>query len=111
MTSELLGKTARAIGSAKLLLASGDTDGAANRAYYAMYDAALAALAWAGAVADDGGSRTHSGLISRFGQHLVRYGRLSPELGRSLNRVQELLPCSGLSRRASATRQGGTGHP
>lgn len=42
-------KASRAIASAKLLLADGDLDGACNRAYYAMFDAARAALIWSGA--------------------------------------------------------------
>jgi uncharacterized protein (UPF0332 family) len=90
VTGELIDKAARAVASAKLLLAAGDTDGASNRAYYAMYDAALAALAWVGDGANEAVTRTHSGLIARFGQQFVRSGRLNPELGRSINRVQEL---------------------
>ena len=41
---ELFEKAIRAVSSARLLLASGDADGACNRAYYAMFDAARAAL-------------------------------------------------------------------
>ena len=41
---ELMAKADRALASAKLLLDSGDVDGACNRAYYAMFDAARAAL-------------------------------------------------------------------
>lgn len=41
---ELIAKANRALASAKLLLDSGDVDGACNRAYYAMFDAARAAL-------------------------------------------------------------------
>ena len=37
-------KADRALASARLLLDAGDTDGACNRAYYAMFDAARAAL-------------------------------------------------------------------
>ncbi len=37
-------KAERAAVSAKLLLEAGDVDGACNRAYYAMFDAARAAL-------------------------------------------------------------------
>lgn len=40
---ELIVKANRAIASAKLLHAAGDSDGACNRAYYAMFDAAKAA--------------------------------------------------------------------
>lgn len=38
--ADLLNKAMRALVSARLLLDSGDVDGACNRAYYAMFDAA-----------------------------------------------------------------------
>jgi uncharacterized protein (UPF0332 family) len=41
---ELMVKAMRAADSAQLLLDAGDVDGACNRAYYAMFDAARAAL-------------------------------------------------------------------
>jgi hypothetical protein len=41
---ELMEKANRVVASAKLLLDAGDVDGACNRAYYAMFDAARAAL-------------------------------------------------------------------
>lgn len=41
---ELLNKAERASASSKILLAAKDADGACNRAYYAMFDAARAAL-------------------------------------------------------------------
>lgn len=41
--SELMAKARRAVLSAKVLLDVGDADGACNRAYYAMFDAARAA--------------------------------------------------------------------
>nr|WP_281799719.1 HEPN domain-containing protein [Methylocystis echinoides] len=37
-------KAKRALSAARLLLTAGDGDGACNRAYYAMFDAAHAAL-------------------------------------------------------------------
>ena len=42
--SGLMAKASRACVSARLLLDAGDVDGACNRAYYAMFDAACAAL-------------------------------------------------------------------
>jgi uncharacterized protein (UPF0332 family) len=42
-------KASRALASAKLLLADGDFEGACNRAYYAMFDAAHALLLQSGA--------------------------------------------------------------
>jgi uncharacterized protein (UPF0332 family) len=49
---ELMAKAERAAESAKLLLEAGDADGACNRAYYAMHNAARAALLAAGPVAN-----------------------------------------------------------
>lgn len=79
----------RAVTSARLLLDAGDIDGACNRAYYAMFDAARAALIVSG-VPSDQASRTHSGLIAAFGLHLVKAGRLATDLGRALNRAAEV---------------------
>ena len=42
--TELMLKAQRALSSAQTLLNDGDVDGACNRAYYAMFDAARAAL-------------------------------------------------------------------
>jgi len=61
-----MGKASRALASAALLLDAGDVDGACNRAYYAMFDAARAALIWSGAPVDPTVAKTHSGLISAF---------------------------------------------
>jgi uncharacterized protein (UPF0332 family) len=41
---DLMTKAARAVASAQALLELGDADGASNRAYYAMFDAARAAM-------------------------------------------------------------------
>ena len=83
-------KADKALASARLLLNAGDSDGASNRAYYAMFDAAIAALVWAGAATEDKPPKTHGGLIGAFGLHLVQAQWLPAEFGRSLNRVQEL---------------------
>jgi uncharacterized protein (UPF0332 family) len=62
MTDKLLDKADRALASARLLLEADDGDGAANRAYYAMFDAASAALLWAGSTQSL--PKTDGGLIS-----------------------------------------------
>jgi len=90
MTQGVMNKAQTALASARILLDAGDTDGATNRAYYAMFDAAIAALSWAGAAADQGPPKTHGGLIASFGQNLVRTDKLDSEFGRAINRVQEL---------------------
>ena len=73
---ELLVKADRALASAKLLLDSGDVDGACNRAYYPMFDAARAALLSIEAPVPAEVARTHSGLIAAFSLHLDKSGRI-----------------------------------
>lgn len=87
---DLMDKASKASASAKLLLDSGDVDGACNRAYYAMFDAARAALIWSAAPVEPAVAKTHSGLISAFSLHLVKTGRLPVELGKALNRAAEI---------------------
>ena len=87
---DLLAKAIRAAASAKVLLGTGDADGACNRAYYAMYDAARAALLASGAPVEPEVAKTHNGLISAFSLHLVKTGRVSVELGKALNKAEEL---------------------
>ncbi|MBK9523117.1 MAG: HEPN domain-containing protein [Rhodocyclaceae bacterium] len=83
-------KAVRAAQSAKVLLYNGDSDGACNRSYYAMFDAARAALLASGSPVEPEVARTHSGLISAFSLHLVKTGRVPVELGKALNKVEEL---------------------
>ncbi len=67
----LMAKADRACASARLLLDTGDFDGACTRTYYAMFDAARAALVATNTNVVPGSSKTHSGLITAFGLHLV----------------------------------------
>ena len=87
---DLLAKAIQAAASAKLLLDAGDADGACNRAYYAMFDAARAALLASGAPVPAEIAKTHSGLISAFSLHLVKTGRVPVEFGKTLNKAEEL---------------------
>jgi uncharacterized protein (UPF0332 family) len=87
---DLIDKASRAAASARLLLDAGDVDGACNRAYYAMFDAARAALIRSGASVVPEVVKTHGGLISAFSMHLVKTGRVPTELGKALNRVAEI---------------------
>ena len=84
----LLTKAAHACASARLLLQAEDLEGACNRAYYAMFHAARAALVAVDAT--DMGGKTHSGVIAAFGRHLVKEGPLPVELGRSFNHVEHI---------------------
>ncbi|MDT8384922.1 MAG: HEPN domain-containing protein [Gammaproteobacteria bacterium] len=87
---ELMTKARRALASSRLLLAAEDSGGACNRAYYAMYDASRAALIKAGYEELAITTKTHGGLISAFSLHLVKSGSLPIELGRSLNKVEDI---------------------
>jgi uncharacterized protein (UPF0332 family) len=87
---DLIDKASRAAASPRLLLDAGDVDGACNRAYYAMFDAARAALIRSGAPVVPEVAKTHGGLISAFSLHLVKTGRVPTELGEALNRVAEI---------------------
>lgn len=86
----LMAKARQAVVSARVLLDTGDADGACNRAYYAMFDAARAALLASHAPVEPGIARTHSSLISTFSLHLVKTGRVPVELGKALNKVEDL---------------------
>jgi uncharacterized protein (UPF0332 family) len=83
----LIIRARRAIASARVLLDADDFAGATNRAYYAMFYAARAALQHVGI---EVASSKHGTLVSRFGQHLVKAGHLPNDLGRWLNRMVEL---------------------
>ncbi|WP_215857380.1 HEPN domain-containing protein [Acidithiobacillus ferridurans] len=86
----LMSKAIRACASARALLDLDDVDGACNRAYYAMFDAARAALLASGAPVQPDIGKTHSGLIAAFGLHLVKNGPIPKELGRLLKRAEEI---------------------
>ena len=88
--AELFYKANVAIKSSELLLSSGDLDGACNRAYYAMFDAARATLLITGVVVDLTTIKTHNGLITAFSLHLVKTGKVSVDLGKALNKVEDL---------------------
>lgn len=88
--ADLLDRAKRAAESAELLLDSGDLNGACNRAYYAMFDAARAALIATQPPPASEAIKTHSGLISVFSLQLVKTGRVSVELGKSFSKVSDI---------------------
>jgi uncharacterized protein (UPF0332 family) len=81
-----LAKAEQAAASARVLLAAGDLEGAANRAYYAMFHAARAALLKAG----ESAVGSHGTIIGKFGLTFVKSGVVSVELGRAINEAQRL---------------------
>jgi uncharacterized protein (UPF0332 family) len=82
-------KAGRALEAAHLLFANHDMEGACNRAYYAMFDAAHAALWAAGVQAPGAIVKSHAGLVSLFAQELVKEGKVGIEHGRAFGRVQK----------------------
>ena len=86
----MMAKAETACSSARVLLERGDADGAANRAYYAMFDATRAALLASGAPVDPNAVRTHRGLIRLFGEFLVKDGPISKDMWRFLNEAFEI---------------------
>lgn len=79
-----MAKAVQAAASAKVLLETGDADGACNRAYYAMFDAARAALLATGFEV----GKTHKGVLSAFSDRLVKNGPLPKEIGRLLKHAE-----------------------
>ena len=87
---DYMGKAGRALEEARVLLTAGGFEGACNRAYYAMFDAAHAALLAASVTVPEASPKTHRSLIALFGLHLVKAGAIEPELGSALNKVERL---------------------
>jgi uncharacterized protein (UPF0332 family) len=81
---DLMAKAVRAAESAQALLDLEDADGACNRAYYAMFDAARAALL---AVGYEIG-KTHRGVLIAFNDRLVKDGPIPRETGRLLKHAE-----------------------
>ena len=86
----LVTKARIACESARALLERQDSDGACNRAYYAMFDAARAALMATNAEIPLNIGKTHSGVLSAFSQHLVKNGPVPRDIGRLLKQAEEL---------------------
>ena len=74
-----MSQATRSLRTARLALDDGDPLGATNRAYYACFYGAQAALVGVGE-----SPKTHRGTITRFGFHFVVTGRVSSEIGRLL---------------------------
>lgn len=75
-----------ALSDAGYLLEAGRLKAASNRAYYAMFYAAHAALA----AAKVNAPRTHGGLVNVFGKEFVTTGKVSRELAKDLQEAYDL---------------------
>ena len=88
--AKYIAKASHAAKSARILLAAGEHEGACNRAYYAMFNAAHADLLWSGAHVNPGETKKHNSLIAAFGKHLVLTGLLPSDLGKALNKAEKV---------------------
>jgi uncharacterized protein (UPF0332 family) len=82
-----MSKARRALESSAALLGKGDFEGSVNRAYYAMFHAARAALA---SRSIEIRSRKHGILVGQFSRHFITDGVLPKALGQAINEVQKL---------------------
>lgn len=85
-----IAKAEAALSGAQILLSCGEIDGACSRAYYAMFDAAHAALFALNVEQINAPIKTHSRLVAQFGRHVVLAGHLPDTHGEALNKVQRL---------------------
>ncbi len=90
----LLEKADRALASADILLRKGDAEGACNRSYYAMFNAARAALILVAAPPEVTEGKSHSGPHSAFNRYLVKPGHIPQALGADIRRAERLRPIS-----------------
>jgi uncharacterized protein (UPF0332 family) len=73
--------------TARTALADGDHNAACNRAYYAVFYAAMGLLDQAG---DTNAGKTHATLLRRFSDRFIRTGDAPPDVGRALTVAQSL---------------------
>ena len=79
-------KAVEAADAARLLLRAGSYDGAANRAYYAMFNAARAALETRTDL-NVQTVRRHSAVLQLFSLHVIKPGLVPAKLSADLNEV------------------------
>lgn len=89
-SDQLMARARRTVESAKLLFDAADLNGACNRAYHAMFDAARAALLAVDEPLRSEVIRTHSGLITAFSLYLIKTGRIAEQHGKALRQVDQI---------------------
>jgi uncharacterized protein (UPF0332 family) len=88
--AELITRARRSAASARVLYDIEDMSGACNRAYYAMFDAARAALLAGKEPVKSELIKTHSGLIAAFSLHLIKPGLIPTVYGKLLRQADQL---------------------
>ena len=89
LVTPLFTKAVRSAESAQTLFADDDYDGACDRAYYAMFNAARAMLVIESrlALVD---TKSHASILRLFSEVFVRSGRAPQDFGRNFSTVQRL---------------------
>jgi len=80
----LIEKANKFLNSSELLIKAKDYDSSVSRVYYAMFFSIEALLLTKKLVA-----KSHSGVISLFGEHFVKTNEFPKEMGRQLNRAYD----------------------
>lgn len=80
----LVDKAKKFLDSSKLLLNANDYDSTVSRIYYAMFFSTEALL-----LTKNLAAKSHSGLISIFGEHFIKTNVFPKEMGRQLNRAYD----------------------
>jgi uncharacterized protein (UPF0332 family) len=82
--NSLIKRAERYLKSAELLLKEEDYESSVSRTYYAMFYSAQALL-----LTKNLSFSSHRGVISAFGEHFIKTGIFSKEMGKELNRAFE----------------------
>jgi uncharacterized protein (UPF0332 family) len=85
-----IAKAETALSEARILIRASAVNGPCNRAYYAMFYAAHAALFALGIEGLTRPIKTHRGLVARFGQDIILPGHLPRDFGNDLSKVEEI---------------------
>jgi hypothetical protein len=78
----LIERAERYLKSAEILVNDGDFESAVSRTYYAMFYSAQAML-----LTKNLSFSSHKGVITKFGEHFIKTGVFSKDMGRELNRA------------------------
>ena len=82
---DFIEKAEKFLKTAEQALCIGDYDSCVSRCYYAMFFMAEAAL-----LTKNLSASSHKGVISLFGEHFIKTGKLDKELGKALRRAYDL---------------------
>lgn len=89
LPSSYMGRAESTLSEARILIQAAAVRGACNRACYAMFHAAHAALFALGIEGLNSPIKTHNGLVARFGQEIILPGHLPRDLGHVLSRASD----------------------